>query len=122
VEAYLKAVLDLDPENHDVYWHLAELYFAKSIREENITLDGKRVTANDPALFIKGEKYLMQALALSPMLQLYFEAGRIYMTFGKRDEAESYFRKVLSADPHLKTRLAIMARQRLAHLRNERTP
>lgn len=121
-ESFLKAALDLDPGNQDVDWHLAELYFAKSIREETITADGKRVTAYDPALFIEGETYLTQALASHQTLQLFFDAGTIYATFGKQAEAEAYYQRVLSADPHLKTQIAIMTQQRLAHLRTERNP
>jgi tetratricopeptide (TPR) repeat protein len=89
-----------------------------SARKDETTADGKRVTDYDPALFADGENYLKRALELRPMLQLYFEAGTIYMSFGKLAEAEAYFQKILDANPNPKTQLAIRTKQRLAHLKS----
>jgi tetratricopeptide (TPR) repeat protein len=114
----LKTALDQDPTNDEIYWHMAELFFAMSARKDETTADGKRVTDYDPALFADGENYLKRALELRPMLQLYFEAGTIYMSFGKLAEAEAYFQKILDANPNPKTQLAIRTKQRLAHLKS----
>ena len=118
----LQMAADLAPKNDGIQWHLAKLYFRMSIRTGPSSLDGSLVTDYDPDLFQKGERHLKRALELRPLIQLYFEAGTIYMSFGLWQEAEAYYTTVLNATADLNTRFGILARERLDMLKSGSLP
>jgi tetratricopeptide (TPR) repeat protein len=118
----LKTALAQDPSNDEVLWHLAELYFAMSVREKESTPKGIRVIAYDPALFLEAEGFLERALAIRPYLPLYLSAGKIYWEFGKEASAREYFEKVIQLSSNESNQVVREAREYLEHLENPAGP